>query len=144
MMGKRGKRGKFLTAVTPHSSGHLAAPEVPKITIFDLNPIFSFQYVEPRYCITKCDKRDMAAFAKTLIKLGKLTWGQIFNAGRKSVGFEKMPLGQIKPNIPKSITEDVTFIVFRYSGQKPMIGFRKNEVFCPVWFESNFGDVYKH
>jgi hypothetical protein len=106
-------------------------------------PVFSLRYLEGEYCITKCEKDDQAAFALKLLRLSKLTWSQIQSQDRHKLGYEKIARDAIKEPIPKFITEDVNFIAFRFSGMKPMVGYRDGAIFYVIWLDRNF-TLYDH
>jgi hypothetical protein len=106
-------------------------------------PVFSLRYLEGEYCITKCEKDDQAAFALKLLRLSKLTWSQIQSQDRHKLGYEKIARDAIKESIPKFITEDVNFIAFRFSGMKPMVGYRDGAIFYVIWLDRNF-TLYDH
>ncbi|TAF08650.1 MAG: hypothetical protein EAZ77_06805 [Nostocales cyanobacterium] len=106
-------------------------------------PIFSLRYLDSEYCLTKCDKDDQAAFALKLLRLSKLTWSQIQSQDRHKLGYEKISRDAIKAPIPNFITEDVNFIAFRFSGMKPMVGYRDGAIFYVIWLDRNF-TLYDH
>ncbi|MBX7046235.1 MAG: hypothetical protein K1X86_10390 [Ignavibacteria bacterium] len=109
----------------------------------DSKPYFSFKHLSNTHCISKCDKDEKSDFADTMYKLSQLTWIQIINSHRHGLGTEKIHQSSIKQPRPVSITEDVVFLAIRFSGMKPMVGFRRNATFYPIWFDRTF-DVYDH
>lgn len=129
----------------PKESGNkLATPsDKQEIPPEQQPPIFSLRYLEGEYCLTKCDKDDQAAFALKLHRLSKLTWSQIQSQDRHKLGYEKIARDAIKVPIPKFITEDVNIIAFRFSGLKPMVGYRDKAVFYIIWLDRDF-TLYKH
>jgi hypothetical protein len=106
-------------------------------------PTFSLRYLEGEYCITICEKDDQAAFSLKLYRLSKLTWSQIQSQDRHKLGYEKISRDAIKAPIPNFITEDVNFIAFRFSGMKPMVGYRDGTIFYVIWLDRNF-TLYDH
>jgi len=106
-------------------------------------PYFSLRYVQNSHCISNCQLKDKAAFADTIRKLSQLKWVEIKQINRHALGYEKIERKSIKTGIPKHITDDVQFIAFRYSGMKPMIGYRDGVVFHIVWFDDKFS-IYSH
>lgn len=118
------------------------APERPD----DVPPIFSFRYMAATHCITCCERDEKAAFAVRLRKLSELTWKQLRMAPRHGLGYEKIDSGSLLVPIPAFITDDVSFIAFRFDGLKPMIGFRDRDdmrIFHVVWLDRNF-NTYNH
>jgi hypothetical protein len=72
-----------------------------------------------------------------------MTWSEIIQAPRHGMGFETITRTAIRRPIPTHITEDVTFIAFRFNGLKPMIGYRIEGMFHIIWFDCRF-DLYDH
>ncbi len=108
-------------------------------------PIFSLEKVQQGdYCLSELDKEDKSMFADAIFKRRELTWSQIKGAGRHALGAEKIPKSSIKAPIPAFITDDVDdFLVFRYNGKKPMVGYRKQNIFFVLWFDHNY-TLYSH
>ena len=61
-----------------------------------------------------------------------MTWQEIINVPRHGLGHE------IIPN-----DESVNILAFRFSGQKPMVGYRQENVFYIIWLDRNF-TLYDH
>ncbi len=106
-------------------------------------PIFCFKHLKLDF---KKDHKFYFSFIERIHKLSNLTWNQINVADRHGFGIEKLPVGQIKPELPKFVTPDVTDLtVFRANGDnRPFLGLRKNNVFHVIFLEETFGDVYNH
>lgn len=102
---------------------------------------FSLRYVQDDFCISKCQHEDQLAFIQAMLKRKALRWKDLHSAHKHGLGFEKIK--NIIPTIPDCV-KDNSIIACRFSGKKPMIGFRDKDVFYVVWFEKNYGDVYKH
>lgn len=108
-----------------------------------MKPKFSLEFLQNSYCVCRCEKDDRAAFATKLRELSQLTWSQIICSGRHGMGYEKIDRKEIKAPIPRHITDDVNLIAFRFSGKKPMVGYRSLEVFYIVWCDHDFS-LYTH
>ncbi|MCB2218429.1 MAG: hypothetical protein KQH59_20405 [Desulfobulbaceae bacterium] len=108
-----------------------------------LPPIFSLRDLEKNYCVLKCELQDKAAFADTLRKISALTWAELKSNPRHSLGYEKISRSSLKVAVPGKISADVSFIAFRFSGKKAMVGYRDKEVFHILWLDRNFS-VYNH
>ena len=106
-------------------------------------PSFSLFYVDPKYCISVCDKDDKAAFAERLRILSRLTWDSLHMAGKNGVGCEKIGRSAIKSHPPSHVTEEVPLLAFRFSGKKPMIGYRQGDTFYILWFDRDL-NLYNH
>jgi hypothetical protein len=79
----------------------------------------------------------------TLERLSGLVWHQIQSAPRHGLGSEKIPRNAIKVGIPLFLTEDVDLLAIRFSGKKPMVGYRDGTIFNILWFDWNFS-LYDH
>jgi len=108
-------------------------------------PIFSLEKLQPgKYCLSNLDQENKAMFADALYKRKSLTWNEIKQAHRHGLGTEKVPKNAIKAPTPRFITEECKhYLVFRYHGKKPMVGYRKGEVFYILWFDADF-TLYDH
>jgi hypothetical protein len=122
----------------------IAVPATKNTIPSDLQPpIFSLQYLQKDYCVRDCQLSEKAEFAEQLRQLSELPWRQLRNAPRHGVGYEKISQQSIKVAIPSHITADVNLIAFRFSGQKPMIGYRDGRTFYVIWLDRGFS-VYDH
>ena len=108
-------------------------------------PIFSLERLQAgSYCLSVLEKDDKAAFADAIFKRKNLTWAEIKQVGRHGLGFEKINKKIIRPSIPPFITEEIdSFLAFRFSGKKPMLGYRVKNVFYVLWFDHDY-TVYDH
>jgi len=109
-------------------------------------PSFSFKHLQTKPSNPK-DKRDFySEFVERLKKLSGITWDEIDSSPKHSFGTEKIPIKQIKPQLPAFITPDVTCLTaFRATGDnRPFLGIRKGNVFYVIFIEERFGDVYGH
>lgn len=118
-------------------------PAIEKIDYNREKPTFSLQFIDPEYCITCCDKDEKASFADMLRNMSQMTWNELRNAPRHGMGSEKIDQKAIKQPIPQGVTEDVTFLAFRFHALKPMVGYRVRETFHIIWFDRNF-TLYDH
>lgn len=110
------------------------------------HPVFSFQYLQKGsgYSIEDCDNKQWKALLETLYKLSQLTWKDIKQSGRHQLGFEHLPQDRIhqKPHgVP--LTLDVRYMVFRYFGKQPIVGFRKDSTYYLLWIDKDF-TLYDH
>lgn len=110
----------------------------------DQPPKFSFQYLQKKYCFSKCQKDEKLAFANTMYKLSQFKWGQLRLEPRHGLGYERIPKAVIKGSIPDKFRGEVDFIAFRFSGQKPMVGYKSPDgTFYIIWFDRDF-TLYDH
>lgn len=102
------------------------------------HPLFSLQYTAKGFCVADCDEEQKAAFASTLLQLGKRQWLDILAAGKHGSGSEKIPRQQMKCAIPSHVTPDQDFFtVVRFYGKCPMIGYVDKGVYYIVWLDRN-------
>jgi hypothetical protein len=106
-------------------------------------PIFSLQYLRGDYCLTMCERVDRAAFAIKMHRLSQLTWSEIQSQHKHSLGYERIARNAIKSGIPAHIKPDVNFLAFRFSGKKPMVGYREGAIFYVIWLDRDF-TLYDH
>ncbi len=106
-------------------------------------PSFSFYYLKEPYHICNCEDCDKIALLNQMDLLCQITWNQIYSSGKHGLGTEKISRSAIKTNIPHEITEDVSFFALRFSGKKPMIGFREQSIFYILFLDYDFS-VYDH
>ena len=106
-------------------------------------PVFCFRHLQTK---AKSDYKFYADFIERLKKISSLNWNEILVADRHGFGTEKIPVGQIKPMLPKFITPEIAdLIVFRANGDnRPFLGLRNGSVFHIIFLEEKFGDVYNH
>lgn len=106
-------------------------------------PIFCFRHLQT---VPNNDHKFYSEFIERLKKLSNLTWNDINKADRHGFGTEKIPKAQIKPQLPKFVTDEVTHLtVFRANGDnRPFLGLRNGTTFHIIFIEERFGDVYNH
>lgn len=128
----------------PKKGPRIRTHEVPKSPPPNKGrPIFSFLYLRKSHCITNCIQQEKASFADTMYNLSQLKWDEIFSSGRHGLGSEKISRESFKVAIPKNITDDVTFLAFRFHKKAPMVGYRDGDTFHIIWFDRAF-NVYSH
>jgi hypothetical protein len=122
------------------SAGRVAAREMPGVSFQDEPPKFSLRYVQSDYCITQCEAVEQLDFIKAMIKRKDVPWKELEKAPHGGLGCEV--IRKLNVILPKC-AEGKSIIAFRYSGEKPMVGFRERDVFYILWFDRSFS-VYKH
>jgi hypothetical protein len=126
-----------------NKSSKFRVPEIPNYN--NMPPIFSLEkIVGDNYCFSKLDDIDKKQFAESIFKRKNIEWKDIYSLDKHGLGMEKIPKSEIKGSIPSFITEDMNdFLVFRFSGKKPMVGYREKNIFYVLWFDKDF-TLYKH
>lgn len=136
-------KGKRVKKPVANKGGRVTASEPPNYD--DKSPIFSLERLQSGdYCLSVLERDDKAAFAMAMFRRKNMTWKQIKQADRHGLGTEKIPRNAIKAPIPSFVTEDVkNFLALRFSGTKPMVGYRNKDVFFVLWFDGDY-TLYDH
>lgn len=125
------------------SSGTLPQAPPPRDTNRE-NPKFCLAHLVKGYDLDPLTVDQRAAFAVTLRKLARFTWGELVTADRKGCGYEFIPARQIRAPIPPRFDGEDRFMIFRYSGKHPMGGIRALDVYHVLWIERQQGELYDH
>ncbi len=104
---------------------------------------FSFLFLKTPYHVEDWCDADKIALVKHLAKLCTLQWNQIYSTQRHGFGSEKISQESIRPTLPPHITEELSLNAMRFSGLKPMIGYRDENIFYVLFLDHNFS-VYSH
>ena len=136
-------KNRSIRTPEPNSGKYIKPKAVIEETPDQQPPVFSLQYLQQGYSLAECDKEEAAAFAQMLARLSQMKWADIKTAARHGLGFEKIARNALKPPIPSHITDDVNFIAFRFSGMKPMVGYREGVIFHVLWLDRSFS-LYAH
>jgi hypothetical protein len=108
-------------------------------------PIFSLERLQDgNFCFSGMSQEHKAFFGDAVFRRRQLSWSAIKAAPRHGLGFEKISRDNIKAAIPAFIKDDVDhFLAFRFSGLRPMVGYRVRDIFYVLWFDHDF-TLYKH
>lgn len=118
--------------------------KVPLDNTIELDyPLFCFRHLQT---VPYNDFKFYTEFIERLKKLSGLTWNQINGADRHGFGTEKLPIKQIKPELPRFVTPEINhLLVFRANGDnRPFLGLRNGNVFHIIFIEEKFGNIYDH
>ncbi|MEZ9667437.1 hypothetical protein AB4284_07100 [Vibrio breoganii] len=139
-MGKK----KSIKAPKAKVSNKISAQEVT-LNYDERPPVFSLERLQSGgFCLQELDQEGKANFADAIFRRKDKMWKEIKQMPKHGLGFEKIAKSSIKAPIPKFITPDVEhFLAFRYHGKKPMVGYRKNDIFYVLWFDNCFS-LYNH
>ncbi|MGK0393470.1 MAG: hypothetical protein ACJA0B_001644 [Alcanivorax borkumensis] len=137
MANRRIKRGR-------EKQGALVKSQEP-VNYDERPPVFSLEKLQSgKYCLSGLDQTHKAMFSDAIFRRKGLTWRDIKTCDRHGLGTEKISKSSIDAPIPRFITEDVSdFLVFRYNGMNPMVGYRQRDVFFVLWFDHDF-TLYNH
>jgi len=106
-------------------------------------PVFCFRFLQPGHDVDDLLEPDRRQLLKRLRLLSQLEWKQIEQASRHGLGKENIAQNSISKPLPPVVTQDIKLWALRFSGLKPMIGFRAGGVFHLLWIDHNFS-VYPH
>lgn len=113
----------------------------------DKNPKFNLEHMDSRVSIFNCDKDDRIQFIETLNALSQMTWREIVNDTKHARGYEvikpKDKKWKLKMKRPECFINE-KLLVFRYSGKKPMIAVKNQEILQILWVAKKYGDLYEH
>ena len=125
----------------PTTSANINIPEKVSIPFTQQRITFSIECCYGKCCFNKIkDLREKADVAARLHELSQLTWGDIKQASRKSLGYET--LDHIKAT-SKKLPAGAKKIGFVFHDYHRMIGYRdENGVFHILWFGD--GNLYDH
>lgn len=126
----------------PERGKHIAPPVAKAPQVGDY-PVFCFRFLQPNFGISDCSQEEQQALIQQLGALSQMTWQEIYQAPRHGLGTEKIAQSAIRPPLPLVLTEDIGLIAFRFSGVKPMVGFRDTNVFRLLWLDHS-RTVYNH
>ena len=117
-----------------------------KTIISDANsmdkPVFSFDDISDKnFSYKNCTQEELKSLISMLNKLSKLSWDKICFTQRHGLGTEKIPQKEIKANT--NMFKGDSALIFRFSGKKPMIGYRVGNVYHVVYLDREF-KAYKH
>lgn len=137
------KRKNRIRQPAPDRGKRITAPEVENYN--DKYIIFSLERIQQgAYCLSGLDLNDKAQFAESIFKRRNMTWQELYESGRHGLGCESIDRSAINAPIPVFLTEDTTkFVVLRFSGKKPMVGYRIKNIFYVLWFDAGFC-LYDH
>ncbi|HYX18047.1 MAG TPA: hypothetical protein VE944_27525 [Nostoc sp.] len=104
-----------------------------------LHPSFRFAYADPnRWCLSYWEADEIDDLIRALQKIEKHTWLQIKSQGSKirggSVGCGFKVIEQ-HPNLPNSVSDDVTISEMRVCQKKRIFGFRIDSIYYIIWFD---------
>jgi len=114
--------------------------ENPKSS-YDEPPAFSFKYIRKSHCLDCCTLEEKKDLAEALHKRKDTSWNDLLFAPKNGLGYEKIN-GGWKVSLPEEHKEK-QMLAFRFSGNKPIVGFKEREIFYILWIDRAF-NVYKH
>ncbi|MDD5327180.1 MAG: hypothetical protein PHY02_05120 [Phycisphaerae bacterium] len=107
-----------------------------------MKPLFDIRCDCSEYCLERCDSSTKEIFASTIHKLGQMTWQQIDVAPKNGLGYEKIPIAQIKPVSPISVSPEEKVKVFRLTDKARMGGVRVDGRTLSILWVTSEHDLY--
>ena len=102
--------------------------------------VFSFENFGEKSHGLECNPEEFKNLVRHLKILSKMTWQQVQESDRHKLGSEEINVSEIRESVPTSKDKVLSF---RYSGMKPFIGERKNQVLDVYYIDPSF-DLYDH
>ncbi len=107
-------------------------------------PVFCFHYLQADYDLTNCDQAQKALLLESLYTRSQMTWQEIINTSKATLGTETIHRKYINATIPSYFGTNEKFYVLRIAGKKGRTaGFRAGRIFHVVWVDYSFS-LYKH
>lgn len=125
------------------ANGKSAVPETPSATATTGYPVLCLRYLRSGYGVDELTVGQRSDLLVRWAKRCRFTWSELNTHHRHGLGWEMLPEHQIKKNPPEELAQD-KYMVLRYSGNQPLIGFRAGDVYHALWVEAKYGDVYNH
>ena len=122
-------------------AGGSVSPRFATLSYMDEPPAFSFKHLQKSHCFSKCTAEEKRDFAESIFKRRDSSWSRLVQESRHALGSEKITHGH-DVIVPPEF-RSVQLLAFRFSGKKPMIGYRERDVFYVLWFDRDF-TVYRH
>jgi len=106
-------------------------------------PKFCLRHIRSGFKVSDLTEGRDGSFALRLQRLCEHTWKDLQQMGKHGLGTEKVTW-PMNPVVPESL-QNTSLWAFRYTGDnRPMVGYRANDVFHVVWIEDRFGELYDH
>lgn len=94
-------------------------------------PKISFEFLNGKYCISKCESKEKAQVIDTLYRISQSTWQELIQLGKNGSGYEQFSRKQLRCHIPDTAIfqnhDKVT--IFHRKDKIPIVGFRIGETF---------------
>ncbi len=135
------KRPNRIKGRSVEKSGDIRPRDESPVSYMDEPPAFSLKYIQKAYCISECEKEDRLAFLEAMLKRKETSWNTLSSCDYQGLGYEKIKHG-LNVQVPK-VAAGKAIIAFRFSGKKPMVGFRERDIFYVLWLDRDFS-VYDH
>ncbi len=143
MSKKSNKRFKIasLESISKESPNFINPNHIDKNN--DKYPYFSFRYIcIKKYCMNKCNFKQLKSLTNTLRILSNLEWRQIEKEDHKKNGYEPLPQNIFKPSMPNIVNENERILIFRFNKGR-IAGIRRDNKFYILFIDHDF-TLYDH
>ncbi|MEU6561996.1 hypothetical protein [Nocardia nova] len=124
-----------------------ADPKPPEntddIALLSGHPTLCLRHLQDGWGIEKLTDKQCREFLVKWGKRAKLTWQELVQHSKHSLGSEFLPASKFKAKAPEGLAQD-RYMVFRHEGNLPFAGFRAGDTFHVLWIEQRFNDLYDH
>jgi hypothetical protein len=110
-----------------NKSNSLKEPIAPATPKEKEHLTFSLRYLRPSHCISNCNTAEKAALVEKIRILTTMSWMAIGMEQKHGLGYEKIPQSQLKVAMPAHLTPEENILALRFSGLKPMLGYKDKE-----------------
>lgn len=102
--------------------------------------------MQHRFHVENLETDEKCKFLSALCTLGKMTWAEANAADRHKLGYELLPIEQLKlTNTKSEVCSGVEKVhIFRWRGNLPFAGVRRGSILHILAIERCYGDLYKH
>lgn len=139
----KGKSRKRVASPKPDKGKNLREPHAGGKPSSLGYPVFCMRHLQKGFDVKSCDKSELADLARKMHYYSQMTWHELMSRSKHKGGMEAIPKDQVRSGIPKCITPDVKLWAIRFSSLKPMVGWKKGDVFHIVWLDRAYS-LYKH
>ncbi len=115
------------------------------------NTVFCFKHIHRKYdaeklCGRKVENKMIKSFIKKIQKISQLKIAQVMSDNKFACGYELMPIGALKRDIPSTVTEDIEEVnVFRFGGREGrIIGYYTGGNIFHILFIDPHLELYEH
>ncbi|MGL4566935.1 MAG: hypothetical protein ACRCU6_00235 [Fusobacteriaceae bacterium] len=133
---------KKIKGINPHLNLKKDPHDKSKPIQFE-HPIFCLKFLHKDFSLDQCDKNDKSALVDQIYKLSQMTWKDIMLAPKHGMGSEKISSNSLKATVNGNFSEDETILALRFSGKKPMVGIKRNNIFHILFLDIKFS-LYNH
>lgn len=107
-------------------------------------PTLSFRFLQKGWGTEELSEKQCQQLLIKWEKRCGMTWTELSQQPKHGLGSEFLPIGKIKPSVPRNFQDETKVRVYRHESNYPMAGFKVGSTFYIVWIEANYNDLYDH